>query len=180
MATKTTKSAKTVKNTNGLVKPNIAIEEKDRLAVADTLQAVLADAHLLYMKTRKFHWNVQGPRFHMLHLLFEEQYTLIGTAIDEIAERIQMIGCMANGTFAEMLQRGQLKEQPGVNPPAQQMVADLLADHETIIRALRQAADQAEEHDDMGTNDFLIGLMQAHEKMAWMLRATINDMGHED
>jgi len=176
MPTKTTKSTKTAKNMNGLVKPNIAIEDKDRLAVADMLQAVLADAHLLYMKTRKYHWNVQGPRFHMLHVLFEEQYTLIAASIDEIAERIQMLGCMANGTFAEMLKRGQIKEQPGVNPPAQQMVSDLLADHETIIRALREAADQAEEHNDMGTNDFLIGLMQSHEKMAWMLRATLNDM----
>lgn len=177
MATKTTKTAKTAEKTNGLIKPNIAIEEKDRMAVAEMLQAILADAHLLYMKTRKYHWNVQGPRFHMLHVLFEEQYTLIAGAIDEIAERIQMVGCMANGTLAEMLERGQIKEQPGVNPPAQQMVADLLADHETIIRTLRDSAEQAEKHDDMGTNDFLIGLMQAHEKMAWMLRATLTDMG---
>ncbi|RPI97262.1 MAG: DNA starvation/stationary phase protection protein [Chloroflexi bacterium] len=158
-----------------LIPPNIAIPDANRKVITDTLQAILADAHLLTMKSRKFHWNVQGPRFHMLHELFQEQYTLIEGAIDEIAERIQMLGFMANGTLAEMLKNTQLKEQPGVNPPAQQMVAELLADHETIIRALREAADLAEEKEDMGTNDFLIGLMQAHEKMAWMLRATCNE-----
>jgi starvation-inducible DNA-binding protein len=174
MATKTTRKPQISKN-NHTVPLNIAIPEENRREMADTLQALLADAHLLYMKIRKFHWNVQGPRFHMLHLLFEEQYTLIEGAIDEIAERVQMLGFMANGTMAEMLKNTQIKEQPGVNPPAQQMVAELLADHETIIRALREAADLAEEQEDMGTNDFLIGLMQAHEKMAWMLRATCNE-----
>lgn len=173
MATKTAKNGKT------LLRPDIGIEDADRSAVCDLLQATLADTHVIYMKTRKYHWNVQGPRFFMLHGLFEEQYTLLEGAIDEIAERIQMLGFAAIGTLAEMLKHAQLKEEPGKNPPAQQMVEDLLADHQTIIRTLRENADKAEEHNDAGTNDFLIGLMQAHEKMAWMLRATLNDGGNE-
>ena len=172
MATKTDK-----KDQQKLLAPEIGIEAKDREAVVELLQAVLADAHLLYMKTRKYHWNVQGRRFYMLHELFEEQYTLMAGAIDEIAERIQMLGFAAIGTLAEMLEHTQLKEAPGQNPPAQGMVADLLADHETVIRALRDNIDQAEQHDDMGTADFFTELMQAHEKMAWMLRATANDAG---
>ncbi len=175
MAAKT--ATKKANNRHQLLRPEIGIEDENRQAVVELLEAVLADAHVLYMKTRKYHWNVQGPRFWMLHQLFEEQYTLMAQAIDEVAERIQMLGHEAIGTLAEMLERTQLEEQPGKNPPAQEMVADLLADHETIIRALREAAEQAEEHEDMGTNDFLIGLMQAHEKMAWMLRATLNEMG---
>jgi starvation-inducible DNA-binding protein len=161
------------------IQPEIGIKETDRQAVVDLLQAALADTHLLYMKTRKYHWNVQGPRFFMLHELFQEQYTQLEGAIDEIAERIQMLGFPAMGTLAEMVEHTQLKEKPGSNPPAQEMVADLLADHYTIIRTLRDDAEKAEEHHDLGTNDFLIGLMQAHEKMAWMLRATLNDIGKE-
>lgn len=172
MATKTTKAVQ-------VIQPEIGIEARNRQAVIELLQAILADAHVLYMKTRKYHWNVQGPRFYMLHGLFEDQYTQIEGAIDGIAERIQMIGGVANGTLAEMLKHTQLAEQPGKNPAAQQMVADLLADHQAVIRTLRESADKADEHEDSGTNDFLIGLMQDHEKMAWMLRATLNDVGNE-
>jgi starvation-inducible DNA-binding protein len=173
-------ATKTSKNSTHLMRADIGIEDADRQAVVDLLQATLADAHVLYMKTRKYHWNVQGPRFHMLHLQFEAQYTLLEASIDEIAERIQMLACPAIGTFAEMLKQSQLKEQPGKNPPAQQMVADLLADHEAIIRTLRENIEKAEEHNDMGTSDFFTALIQSHEKMAWMLRATVNDIGNED
>lgn len=153
------------------IKPNIGIEDSDRAAVAQILQETLADETLLYQKLRKFHWNVTGIHFQVLHEMFEEQYEELAEVIDEVAERVVMLGVPAIGTLNEMLSHTQITEAPGTNPDASDMIAELLADHEAIIRKLRDDLEKAEDHGDMGNSDFLTGLMQQHEKRAWMLRA---------
>lgn len=155
-------------------KANIGLTDPNTQAVAAILGRVLADAHILYIKTRNYHWNITGPLFQSLHAMFEEQYDALAEDIDAIAERIRTIGAPAIGTLTEFLQHATLSEHPGTYPDAMTMVANLLADHEAIIRNLRKdlrACD--EEYDDMGTSDFLTGLMERHEKTAWMLRATL-------
>ncbi len=152
------------------------LKDDDRAAVADLLQKVLADTNVLYIKTRNFHWNITGPRFHTLHLFLEEQYGKLAEAADEVAERIRTIGAFPIGTMAEFLKNSNLKEEPGVRPPADLMLAYLLKDHETIIKGLRDDIDVCDDdHHDTGTADFLTGLMEAHEKLAWMIRAHLED-----
>jgi starvation-inducible DNA-binding protein len=132
----------------------------------------LADEYLLYTKTRNFHWNVVGPHFNELHKFFETQYELLDQAIDDIAERARALGENAVGTLTKFLKLTSLHEQSAQYGDAHQMLSVLCADHETIIRGLRKGIEAcAEEHRDAGTADFLTGLMRAHEKMAWMLRA---------
>ena len=136
------------------------------------LNRTLADEHTLYVKTRNYHWNVTGPQFHSLHEMFEEFYQKLAPLADDVAERARMMGGRAIGTMAEFSQQTRLSEQPGEAPEARKMVENLLADHEQIIRDLRQEVDVcAEELNDQGTADFLTGLMEEHEKMAWMHRA---------
>ncbi len=131
----------------------------------------MADGNVFYSKLRKYHWNLQGDNFMELHELFENQYDEIALAIDEIAERITTLGGVAIGTMKEFLKATQLKENPGKVPSNQQMIKDLVDDHETIIRSLRTAIDDCEEkYKDVGTADFLTGLIQNHEKMSWKLR----------
>ena len=151
--------------------PNLGITDKNRSAIATILNALLADEFLLYTKTRNYHWNVVGPQFNDLHKFFEAQYEAIDDAVDEVAERVRTIGGRASGTLAEFVQQGRLKERPGDRPDARGMLGDLLADHETLVRQLRVDLDTATGYGDAGTNDFLTGLMEKHEKMAWMLRA---------
>lgn len=128
--------------------------------------------YLLYTKTRKDHWNVIGPHFNELHKFFEAQYEQLDEMIDEIAERARSLGEKSLGTLEEFLDETRLKESPGSYPNAQAMLADLLADHEAVIRSLREDLRAcAEQYGDMGTSDFLTGLMEKHEKMAWMLRS---------
>jgi starvation-inducible DNA-binding protein len=132
----------------------------------------LDKSDLLYTKTRNYHWNVVGPQFNDLHKFFEAQYEELDDIVDETAERARALGGNALGTLTEFAQRSRLKEQPGKYPDAKGMLAALLADHETVIRNLRTDADATlDKHGDAGTNDFLVGLMEKHEKMAWMLRA---------
>ncbi len=150
---------------------NIGLTHEQRTGVAELLNVHLANAHVLYIKTRNYHWNVQSRRFAELHEFFEEQYDQIAAEIDELAERVRQLGVFAPGTMAEFLQLATLKEEPGVVPAPQTMIANLLADHESIIRALREDVEKTDDLDDEGTADFLTGLMEAHEKMAWMLRA---------
>jgi starvation-inducible DNA-binding protein len=129
---------------------------------------------VLYTKTRNYHWNVVSPRFNDLHKFFEAQYEQLEGTVDEVAERVRFLGGRAAGTLTEFLELARLKESPGRHPDAQEMIADLLADHEAVIRALRtdlQIAD--EKFRDIGTNDFLTGLLQSHEKTAWMLRSCL-------
>ncbi len=151
---------------------NIGISEKNRGASAGILNALLADEYVLYTKTRKYHWNVTGPHFSELHKLFEAQYEALDETIDEVAERARALGEEAFGTLAEFIEHTSLEEKPGKNPDADGMIEDLLEDHETVINHLRRdLALCAEKYADMGTSDFLTGLMEEHEKMAWMLRS---------
>ncbi|MBW4439203.1 MAG: DNA starvation/stationary phase protection protein [Pleurocapsa minor GSE-CHR-MK-17-07R] len=150
---------------------NIGLGDKARKSSIEILTATLANTFVLYTKSRKFHWNVTGMHFKQLHELFEEQYTILEEAMDETAERVRMLGGISIGTTSEMAQHSALKEAPGVNPDAEGMVRELLTDHETVIQALRQGIDKTTEAGDAGTADFLTGLLESHEKMAWFLRA---------
>lgn len=153
------------------MKPNIGLTAKNLSAVTGILSNVLADAQVLYNKTRKFHWNVSGNSFLELHLLFEEQYKQLEEAIDEIAERINKLGSPTPGTMQEFLQLTSLKENPGKYPSQKYMLKELLNDHESVIKALRQYIDDSDKkYNDAGTTDFLTGLMEKHETMAWKLR----------
>jgi starvation-inducible DNA-binding protein len=150
---------------------NLGLSEKTRQSSVDILTTTLAATFALYTKTRKFHWNVTGIDFMQLHQLFEAQYDQLDEAMDAIAERVRQLGGIAIGTLEEMQEHSFLEEAPGVNPDAPGMVAELLVDHETVIRHLRADIDAATKNDDAGTADFLTGLLEAHEKMAWFLRA---------
>jgi starvation-inducible DNA-binding protein len=156
------------------MKPNIGLTDKQREGVVKILNTVLADEYVLYTKTRNYHWNVVGPQFHDLHKFFDEQYDELAEIVDDVAERARSVGGPALGTLAEFLQQTRLKEQPEQYPGAREMIANLLADHEAIIRTLRVDLETcADKYHDIGTNDFLTGLMEKHEKMAWMLRACL-------
>lgn len=150
---------------------NIGISEHNRHAVADILNRALADEYVLYTKTRNYHWNVVGPQFNDFHKFFESQYEALDDIVDEVAERVRALGHPSAGTLAEFTKLATIKEEPGKRPDASGMVERLLADHEAIIRELRDDAEQCTKYGDAGTNDFLTGLMERHEKMAWMLRA---------
>ena len=153
------------------MKPNIGISEKNLAQVNSILSNVLADAMILYIKTRKFHWNVAGESFMELHKLFESQYTQLEKDIDAIAERINKLGGKTIGTTSEFSKLSSLKESPGKYPSSKDMIKELLKDHETVIQALRKdVEDCAEKFKDAGTADFLTGLMERHETTAWTLR----------
>jgi starvation-inducible DNA-binding protein len=160
-------------NREGLFrKPNIDLSEEQRAGVVKILNAMLSDEYLLYTKTRNYHWNVTGPQFHDLHKFFEEQYTELNEIVDEVAERARALAGWSFGTLSEFSQHSRLKEHPGQYPKSREMIANLLGDHEAIIRQLRSDLETcADKYHDIGTSDFLTGLMEQHEKMAWMLRA---------
>jgi starvation-inducible DNA-binding protein len=152
--------------------PNIDIPDKARGTVIELLNQLLADEYVLLTKTRNYHWNVTGPQFNDLHKFFEGQYDALNDIVDEVAERARQLGGRAFGTLAEFAKAARLTEQPGTVPAARDMIASLLADHESIIRGLRaDIGPVADTHKDIGTSDFLTGLLEQHEKMAWMLRA---------
>ncbi len=173
MAVDSTKSKKEAK---GTIKANLGLDEAAQQQIVTLLNKRLADAFLLYTKTRNYHWNVTGIEFIQLHRFFEEQYDEIAEEIDEIAERVRQLGGVALGTLDEFKQNSVIEEQPGRVPSAEEMVQNLLSDHETIIRQLRKDGDTTEKLKDMGTNDFVIGLMEDHEKTAWLLRAHLEHM----
>ena len=151
---------------------NIGLTEEQREGVVAILNTLLADEYLLYTKTRNYHWNVVGSHFNDLHKFFEEQYNELNDIVDEVAERARVLGGNAMGTLTEFLKHTRLQEQPGEYPTDRNMIANLSADHEAVIRHLRVDLETcADQYRDMGTNDFLTGLMERHEKMAWMLRA---------
>jgi starvation-inducible DNA-binding protein len=152
--------------------PNIGLSDKQREGVVGILNTLLADEYLLYTKTRNYHWNVVGPQFNDLHKFFEAQYNALSEIVDDVAERSRSLGGSALGTMTEFLKFTRLKEESGYYPEARNMIANLLADHEALICHLRVDLETcAEAYHDAGTNDFLTGLMEQHEKMAWMLRA---------
>ena len=151
---------------------HIGLSPAQRQGVITILTNLLADEYVLYTKTRNYHWNVVGPQFNDLHKFFEAQYNELNIVVDDVAERARSLDGSAIGTLAEFVEHARLSEDPGQYPPANDMLAKLLADHETMIRQLRVDLETcANTHQDMGTNDFLTGLMEQHEKMAWMLRA---------
>lgn len=150
----------------------IGIESKDRQTVAKILYRVLADEYVLLVKTKNYHWNVVGSNFVELHKLFDDQYGQISVFADDVAERARALGEKTIGTMEEFLKFSNLRESPGKYPQAQAMIESLLNDHETVIRELRKDLDACSaKYKDMGTSDFLTGLMEEHEKIAWMLRA---------
>ena len=151
---------------------NIGLADEQRTGVVKILNTLLSDEYILYRKTRNYHWNVVGPQFNDLHRFFEEQYNELNGVVDEVAERDRAMGGNAFGTVAEFSQHTRLKEQQGQYPSARAMLANLLNDHEALIRHLRVDLETCvEKYHDAGTNDFLTGMMEKHEKMAWMLRA---------
>jgi starvation-inducible DNA-binding protein len=154
------------------MKPNIGLSDEQREGVVNILNALLSDEYLLYTKTRNYHWNVFGPQFNDLHKFLERQYEELEEVVDQVAERTRSLGGFAFGTMTEFVQHTRLKEQPGQYPDARHMLSNLLADHESLIRQLRVDSQTCDERfHDLGTNDFLIGLMERHEKTAWMFRA---------
>ena len=153
---------------------NIGLTEEQRHGVIELLNRDLADLYLLIIKTKKYHWDVVGPQFRTLHTLWEEQYNALTLNIDATAERIRALGGYPLGTAAGFIQHSTIKEHPNDLPSANEMVARLVQDHEQVIRNLREGIDKcSDEYHDEGTADFLTGLMEQHEQMAWMLRSFI-------
>ena len=153
------------------MKINIGLTEKALKHNSTQLSILLADEYLLYTKTRNYHWNVTGANFQELHKFFEEQYTILDAQIDEIAERVRMLGNTPAASLKDFLKLTRLKEASVQG--AQEMLQSLLKDHEHIIKDLRTDIKATSDNEDVGTSDFLTALMEAHEKMAWMLRAYI-------
>lgn len=161
--------------TKELEQVHTGLSEDNRTKLIEKLNVLLADVHLLYTKTRNYHWNVTGIHFSTLHELFEQQYDRLQVMADEVAERTRMLGGTAVGTMAEFLQHSRLSENAGVVPSAPDMIANLLDDHEQIINNLRDdIAACSDTYNDEGTADLLVGIMRAHEEMAWMLRSMTN------
>ncbi|WP_194852281.1 Dps family protein [Nonlabens antarcticus] len=156
------------------MKTNIGITQENRKAVADILAKLLADEFVLYTKTLKAHWNLEGHDFHTKHLFFEVHYNAIKKFTDSVAERMRKIGHYAPATLKEYLDLTHLTEKYDGDNTALEYTAALLEDHDVIIKYLRENIAKIEdEFEDVGTADFLTGLMQEHEEMAWMFRATV-------
>ena len=169
---KTVKSMKTVK----LVDPNsinLGMSDKQRKSIAEGVCKLLADSYMLYIKTHNFHWNVEGPMFNTLHIMFMQQYTEQWTALDDIAERIRALGEYAPGTYKEFSELTSINETEKV-PKAEKMISDLLQGHEIVIQTARSIYPVAEEGGDEVTMDLLTQRLQIHEKTAWMLRSLLS------
>ncbi|MCG6138104.1 MAG: DNA starvation/stationary phase protection protein [Nostoc sp. LLA-1] len=151
---------------------NIGIDEESRAKIAEGLSRVLADTYTLYLKTHNFHWNVTGPMFQTLHLMFETQYTELALAVDLIAERIRALGYPAPGTYSEYVKLSSIPETPGV-PKAKEMISLLVEGQEAVVRTARSIFPVLEEVNDEPTADLLTQRMQVHEKTAWMLRSLL-------
>ncbi len=151
---------------------NIGIEEEAREAIAAGLSRVLADSYTLYLKTHNFHWNVTGPMFQTLHLLFETHYDELALAVDTIAERIRSLGVFAPGSYAQFSELSSIEEAKGV-PAADEMIRQLVQGHEAVVRTARKVLPVAQEAHDEGSVDVLVGRISVHEKTAWMLRSLL-------
>ena len=151
---------------------DIGIDEKKRKAIADGLSRLLADSYTLYLKTHNYHWNVTGPMFNTLHLMFETQYTELALAVDLIAERIRALGVHAPGSYAAFAKLSSIAESEKV-PNAMEMVADLVKGQEAVVRTARSVFPLAEKAHDEATADLLTQRIQLHEKTAWMLRSLL-------
>ncbi|MEO5699556.1 MAG: Dps family protein [Casimicrobiaceae bacterium] len=153
-------------------KIDIGISEKDRKAIAKGLSRLLADTYTLYLKTHNFHWNVTGPMFQTLHLMFETQYNELALAVDQIAERIRALGAPAPATYTEFVELSSIKETAGV-PKAEEMIRLLVEGQEAVVRTARSIFPASEKANDEPTADLLTQRMQVHEKTAWMLRSLL-------
>jgi len=154
-----------------IMETNIGITQKNRQAVSVALSKLLADEFVLYTKTRNAHWNVEGSDFHAMHLFFESQYEQLDDIMDSVAERTRTLGHYAPATLKSFLKLTHLSETENKNGSLD-FIKELLADHETIIEFIRGNVNPfADTYKDAGTSDFITGLMETHEKMAWMLRA---------
>jgi starvation-inducible DNA-binding protein len=151
---------------------DIGIPEKSRVAIAQGLNRLLADTYVLYLKTHAFHWNVEGPMFQTLHLMFEGQYNELWTATDLIAERIRALGVKVEATWDDFVKQASIKETRGA-PEALDMVRELTKGHEATARTARSVFAEAEEGGDESTVDLLTQRLQIHEKTAWMLRSML-------
>jgi starvation-inducible DNA-binding protein len=171
----TTKSTTTKMPSDAAPRIDIGIGEANRKQIADGLSHVMADAFTLYLKTHNFHWNVTGPMFNALHLMFETQYTEQWAALDEIAERIRALGFNAPGSYAEFTRLSSIKEEPGLGTTAdwQDMVRQLTVGNEAVCRTARRILKVADDAGDDPTVDLLTQRLQVHEKYAWMLRSLL-------
>lgn len=153
-------------------KLNTGISDSDRKSIVEGLSRLLAETYTLYLKTHNFHWNVTGPQFRTLHLMFEEQYNELALAVDVIAERIRALGHFAPGSYREFAKLSSIAEAEGV-PAANDMIRQLVEGNETVIRTARSSFPVAEKASDEATADLLTQRIQTHEKTAWMLRSLL-------
>jgi starvation-inducible DNA-binding protein len=151
---------------------DIGINEKDRKKIAEGLSHLLADTYTLYLKTHYFHWNVTGPMFNTLHLMFETQYNELALAVDAIAERIRSLDFYAPGTYKEFIKLASIEESDTV-PKAQDMIKELVAGHEAVCRTARSVFPAIEKAADEASADLVTQRLQVHEKTAWMLRSLL-------
>jgi starvation-inducible DNA-binding protein len=151
---------------------NIGINRENREAIAAGLSSLLADSYTLYLKTHNYHWNVTGPQFNTLHQMFEQQYTELAAAVDEIAERIRALGVKAPGSYREYAALTRIEEGDG-EESAEEMIRQLAVGQETVVRTAREAFPAADAANDEPTADLLTQRMQIHEKNAWMLRSML-------
>ena len=151
---------------------DIGISEDHRRTIVEGLSRLLADTYTLYLKTHNFHWNVTGPMFATLHLMFEQQYTELALAVDLVAERIRALGSPAPGSYREFGRLTSVTEADGV-PSAEEMIRALVRDHETVVRTARAIFPAVQEAGDEATADLLTQRLQIHEKTAWMLRSLL-------
>ena len=154
------------------MKIDIGINQSDREDIAEGLSRLLADTYTLYLKTHNFHWNVTGPMFQTLHLMFETQYTELALAVDAIAERIRSIGFPAPGTYKNYVELSSIKEDEGI-PKAEEMIRLLVEGQEAVVRTARSLFPVVEKANDEATADLLTQRIQLHEKTAWMLRSLL-------
>ncbi|MCW5589134.1 MAG: DNA starvation/stationary phase protection protein [Legionellales bacterium] len=152
---------------------NIGINEEQRKKIAEGLSRLLADTYTLYLKTHNFHWNVTGPMFSTLHLMFEQQYIELADAVDVIAERIRALGVFAPGSYRQFSELTSIKEETTVIS-AQQMIQQLVEGHEAVVRTAREIFPVADEATDEASCDLLTQRLQLHEKTAWMLRSLLD------
>lgn len=155
------------------MKINIGIEEEKRLEIAKGLSHFLADSYSLYLKTHKFHWNVTGIQFQSLHTLFESQYNDLAVAVDDIAERIRVMGVLAPGTYREFAELSSIKEDEKNDITPEGMIKSLLEGHEQVVRTAKRVLSILDGANDEGTSGLLGARIESHEKTAWMLRSML-------
>ncbi|MFN8673178.1 MAG: DNA starvation/stationary phase protection protein [Candidatus Sericytochromatia bacterium] len=158
------------------MKVEIGLSHESLKSGSDLLNRILSDEFVLYTKLKNYHWNVKGINFNELHKLFDEQAEQISGLIDEVAERVRQLGYRASGSFFEYLNKTRLQEETKENLTSKQMLANILADHEALARNLRKDIELFNnEYADVGTGDFVTGLLQEHEKLAWFVRSHLDE-----